>query len=208
MSMMWMRMPGQSWFASVISFQLMWLAMMVAMMMPSALPTFLRTRRSWVSLCWMASGYFVMWLAAGAGIYALGMAFATVAMHSELVSRAVPWLLSVSLIAVGALQFTPWKMTHLLRCRSQFGCASSSPEGEGGFRLGCKQGATCCFCCAAPMMVLLVLGMMNPFVIIGVTVVITAEKLLPRPAIVARIAGVLTMIAGVVFLSEVLLRAG
>jgi len=41
MSMMWMRMPGQTWFASALSFQFMWLAMMVTMMMPSALPMFL-----------------------------------------------------------------------------------------------------------------------------------------------------------------------
>src|SRR5215470_17726160 len=43
MSMMWMRMPGQTWAASVASFQLMWLAMMVAMMLPTALPMFLGT---------------------------------------------------------------------------------------------------------------------------------------------------------------------
>src|SRR6266436_2852968 len=46
MSMMWMRMPGQTWAASATSFLLMWLAMMVAMMMPTALPMFLSTRRS------------------------------------------------------------------------------------------------------------------------------------------------------------------
>ena len=62
MSMMWMRMPGQTWFASAISFLLMWLAMMVAMMLPSALPTFLKTRRQWASLCYVASGYFAIWL--------------------------------------------------------------------------------------------------------------------------------------------------
>src|SRR5437879_10134804 len=67
MSMMWMRMPGQTWFASAISFLLMWLAMMVAMMMPSALPTFLKARCRWASLCCTASGYFAIWLAAGVG---------------------------------------------------------------------------------------------------------------------------------------------
>src|ERR1017187_10137520 len=39
MSMMWMRMPGQTWTISAAMFLLMWLAMMVAMMLPSALPT-------------------------------------------------------------------------------------------------------------------------------------------------------------------------
>jgi predicted metal-binding membrane protein len=112
----------------------MWLAMMVAMMLPSALPTFLKTRRQWASLCYMASGYFAIWLAAGFGIYALGVAFAAVATRSELFSRAVPLLLGASLIAAGAIQFTRWKMTPLLRCRSPFGCASSCPQWETSFR--------------------------------------------------------------------------
>ena len=81
MSMMWMRMPGQTWFASALSFLLMWLAMMVPMMMPSVLPMFLKTRRHWTSLCYMASGYFTIWLAAGVGIYVCGEEFATVAMQ-------------------------------------------------------------------------------------------------------------------------------
>src|SRR5687768_13388213 len=53
MSMMWMRIPGQTWFASATNFLLMWLAMMVVMMLPSALPTFLKTRRAPVSLSLM-----------------------------------------------------------------------------------------------------------------------------------------------------------
>ena len=199
MSMMWMRMPGQTWFASALSFQFMWLAMMVAMMLPSALPMFLKTRRPWASLCYMTSGYFAIWLAAGVGIYALGVAFAAVAMRSELFSRAVPLLSGASLIAAGAIQFTRWKMTHLLRCRSPLGCAISCPQHETSFRLGCKQGAACCVCCAAPMAIQLILGIMNPLVMIVVAVVIAAEKLLPRPAIVARLVGISAIIAGVSF---------
>ena len=56
-------------------------AMMVAMMLPSASPTFLNTRRAPVSLPVMAAGYFSVWLAAGAGIYALGVLFAAAAMR-------------------------------------------------------------------------------------------------------------------------------
>src|SRR5882672_3625629 len=196
MSMMWMRMSGQTWAASAASFLLMWLAMMVAMMMPSALPMFLKTRRPWCSLCYMATGYFAIWLAAGVGIYAPGVWFATVAMRSELFSRTVPLLLGASLIAAGSIQFTRWKMTHLLRCRSPFGCASSCPQHESSFPLGCKQGAACCACCAAPMAIQLTLGIMNPLVMIVVAIVIAAEKLLPRPAIVARVVGVAAIVLG------------
>ncbi len=46
-------------------------------------------------------------------------------------------------------------------------------------------------------MILVVLGMMNPLVIVGVAVVIAAEKLLPKPEIVARIVGIAAIVAGV-----------
>ena len=196
MSMMWMRMRGQTWFASAISFVLMWLAMMVAMMMPSALPTFLKTKRQGTSLCCVVSGYFAVWLAAGAAVYAVGVAFGAVAMRLEWFSRAVPWLLGASLLAAGAIQFTGWKLTHLLRCRSPFGCASACPQNETSFRLGCKQGAACCVGCIAPMTIQLALGIMNPFVMIVVAMLIAAEKLLPRPEIIARLVGISALIAG------------
>ncbi|HKQ38833.1 MAG TPA: DUF2182 domain-containing protein [Verrucomicrobiae bacterium] len=174
----------------------MWFAMMVAMMLPSALPIFLKTKRHGAALCSMAAGYFAMWLAAGLAIYAVAVAFAAIAIESEGFSRAVPALLGASLIVAGAIQFTRWKMMHLLRCRSPFGCAVSCPEQERTFRLGCKQGAACCLCCAAPMTVQLILGMMNPLVMIVVAMVIAAEKLLPRPALVARLVGISAIIGG------------
>jgi len=215
MSTMWMRMPGQTWAASAASFLLMWLAMMVAMMMPSALPMFLDTRRSLVEtkvantpafLTLMAAGYFAIWLAVGAVIYALGIAFAATAMRSEVFSRAVPLLSGASLVAAGAIQFTRWKMTHLLRCRSPYGCPISCPQHETSFRLGCKQGAACCVCCAAPMTIQLTLGIMNPLVMIVVAMVIAAEKLLPRPAIVARLVGISAIITGLASFCAVFLR--
>jgi len=197
MSMTWMQMPGQTWFTAGISFLLMWLAMMIAMMMPSALPMFLKTRRRWTSLCYMASGYFAVWLVTGVIIYVLGVRLALVAMRSELFSRIVPFLLGMWLIAAGMIQFTNWKMTHLLRCRS-FGCSISFLQHEKSFRVGCKQGAESCACCAAPMTIQLALGIMNPLLMIIVTIFITAEKLLPRPKLTARLIGTATIIAGTI----------
>ena len=198
MSMMWMRMPGQTWAASAASFLLMWIAMMVAMMLPSALPTFLKQNRTPLSLSVTATGYFTVWLALGAGIYALGAAFAAAAMRWETFSRIVPALSGAALVAAGAFQFTRWKMTGLLGCRSRFGCVSACAETETNFRLGCKHGEACCLCCAAPTLVLVVLGMMNPLVIVGIAIVIAAEKLLPSPEIIARLAGVAAITAGVI----------
>jgi predicted metal-binding membrane protein len=209
LSMMWMRMSGQTWIGAASTFLLMWLAMMVAMMLPSALPMFLSTRRSLAetgttnsraSMSLMASGYFAIWLAAGAGLYALGIAFAAT------VTRAIPVLSGVALIAAGTFQFTPWKMTGLLRCRSPLGSDTSCPVQETSFLLGCKQGADCCVCCTPPMMVLLTLGMMNPFVIVGIAIVIAAEKLFPRPELVARLVGVAAIGAGIASMVEILGR--
>jgi hypothetical protein len=44
---------------------------------------------------------------------------------------------------------------------------------------------------------MIVLGMMNPLVMIVVAIVIAVEKLLPRPAIVALLVGISAIIAGV-----------
>lgn len=198
MSMMWMRMPGQTWSLSALTFLLMWLAMMVAMMMPSALFMFLKTRRRWLSLCYMSSGYFAIWFIAGFGIYVLGVKINEAAMHSEDLSRAVPLLSGASLIAAGVVQFTRWKMTQLLRCRSPFGCNSPCPQDETSFRLGCRQGVDCCACCSALMTTQLVLGVMNPLVMVVVAIVIAAEKVLPRPDITARLGGVAAIAAGII----------
>lgn len=198
MSMMWMRMPGETWFSSALGFLLMWLAMMVVMMMPSAVPMFLKTKRHWRSLCYMASGYFTVWLIAGFGTYLLAIKFNDAAMRYEFLSRAVPLLSGALLIVTGAFQFTSWKMTQLLRCRSPFGCSASCPQDKTGFQLGCKQGLACCACCAALMTAQLILGIMNPPVMVVVTIFITAEKLIPRPEVTARLAGITAIIAGII----------
>src|SRR3974390_1861184 len=70
MSMMWMVMPGQNWITAALAFVGMWLAMMVAMMLPSALPMLLLYRRaaafrgeSRLSALTLAVGigYFLVW---------------------------------------------------------------------------------------------------------------------------------------------------
>jgi predicted metal-binding membrane protein len=198
MSMMWMQMPGQTWLLSGLSFLFMWLTMMVAMMMSSAFLMFLKTQRNWLSLCYMASGYFAIWLLAGVGIYILGVVFNNAAMRSANLSRAVPFFSGTSLIILGAFQLTGSKMKHVLRCRSPFGCACSCPQNETSFRLGCKQGMACCACCYPLMIIQVILGMMNLFVMAVITMIITAEKLLPRPEVTARFAGMTSIAVGII----------
>ena len=49
-----------------------------------------------------------------------------------------------------------------------------------------------------PMTIQLAVGIMNPLVMIVVAIFITAEKLLPRPEITARVVGVAAILAGVI----------
>src|ERR1700751_3160128 len=90
MSMTWMLMPGQTWFEAAASFLGMWIVMMVAMMLPSAVPMLWRYRRavgmvSEVRLAWLTAlvgiGYFFVWTLLGMLAFPVGMALATIEMQ-------------------------------------------------------------------------------------------------------------------------------
>src|SRR5512147_1830994 len=83
MSMMWMRMPGQTWAGAAASFVGMWGAMMVAMMLPSLVPMLWRYRQAVGSrigetrLGWLTAlvgvGYFFVWTVFGMAAFPLGV---------------------------------------------------------------------------------------------------------------------------------------
>lgn len=204
MSMMWMPMPGQGWLASAARFLLMWLAMMIAMMLPSAMPMLQRYRRSlpetargdlWTLV--VACGYFIVWLAFGVVVYGGGLLLAAAAMRSAPLSRAVPLLSGAGLVIAGILQLSRWKMVGLMHCRDPHEC---SAEGTHGWRSswthGIHQGLYCGLCCAGLMLMLVAVGTMNLLAMLAVGVVITAEKLLSKPQAVVRATGILVVIAG------------
>jgi len=212
MAMMWMRIPGQTWTASAAMFMLMWLAMMVAMMLPSALPMLLNfrqslpgyeNRNSGAPVFFAASGYFMVWLVFGAGVYLAGVMFALAAMRLDWLSRMVPALSGVALIVAGAIQLTAWKMSGLRRCRTS-GCAElqNGDALQAGWRHGLKQGAVCFICCLAPMLTLLALGAMNLTVMILIAATIATEKLVSKPEPFVRIFGIAALIAGAVAIAR------
>jgi len=206
MSMMWMPMPGCGWGASAAMFLLMWLAMMIAMMLPSALPMLLNLRRSSLGnenrnfearALFAAAGYFLVWMMIGVIVYVLGVAFAIATMRLLWLSRLTPVLSGTALLIAGIIQFTPWKISALRRCRApdcvtMFACGAL----KGSWRYGIKQGIACGICCAAPMLALLVLGAMNLALMAIIAMVITMEKLLPRPEETVRIFGAMALLVG------------
>lgn len=210
MSMMWMRMPGQTWPAAVASFLVMWMVMMVAMMLPSLVPMLTRyrqairgtsrARRAALTGC-VATAYFLVWAAFGMVAYPLGLALASATMESAALSHAVPVATALVVLAAGALQFTTWKARQLACCRQAPGpgrtlCADTRTAWRHGLRLGLH----CARCCGSLMAALLVVGMMDLAAMAIVTAAITAERLAPAGERVSRAVGVLTVMAGLVLI--------
>ena len=118
MSMMWMVMPGQTRMMSALVFVGMWLAMMVAMMLPSALPVLLLYRRAAafcgelrldVLILALATGYFLVWTLFGVVAYAARVTISRAVMSWLTLSKIVPLAVGLALVFAGIYQLTPWK---------------------------------------------------------------------------------------------------
>lgn len=206
MSMAWMRMPGQTWPGIAITFLGMWIAMMVAMMLPVLLPMLSRYRQAVGTsddtrlghlTAWVGMGYFSVWTGIGMIVCPIGVATATIVMQLPTLARAVPLIVGVVVLSVGALQFTAWKVRRLACCRetplrNYLLQTSASTAWRHGVRLGLQ----CCYCCAGLMAILLVVGIMDLRVMAAVTAAITAERLAPAHEHIARTIGVVIVVAG------------
>lgn len=192
---------------------LMWAAMMVAMMSPSAAPTVLlyaRTQRfakpdAQPPTAAFVAGYLVCWLAfavVAAGLQiALDLAAALSDMTMALQGRRAG---AVVMIAVGVYQLSPFKNACLGRCRSpaQFLSRHYRPGVGGALRLGLLHGAYCVGCCWMLMTLLFVGGVMNLYWIAGIATYVLAEKLVPRGRWLSYTAGVLLVIWGLSVLAD------
>ncbi len=199
MSMAWMRMPGQTWTGATTSFLGMWLVMMVAMMLPALTPQLLWQRRAFAQAK-LAGGYFLVWLLAGALLFASGVMLAETAMASPVFSRAMPLLGALAVLFAGVLQMSSWKARRLACCRGET-CCVRVPR-SAAWRRGLRAGVECCYCCLPLTLALVVLGVMDLAVMGLVTLAITAERLAPRGAQVARATGVGLLVYGALLLSR------
>lgn len=157
---------------------LMWVAMMVAMMLPGAAPAILGA----ASPLSFAAGYLAVW--SGFSVAATLAQFALD--RSNLLSEAMALGSGVAaglvILAVGLYQLTPWKRSCLRRCKAA--------------RDGLRYGASCLGCCWAPMTLLFVAGLMNLLWVAAIALWVSAEKLLPQGERVARLAGAGLMVWG------------
>src|SRR5262245_24289346 len=206
MSMTWMRMPGQTWPGAAASFLGMWVVMMVAMMLPSLIPTLWRYRqavggtgekRLGPMTTLVGVGYFLVWTAIGMAVFPVGAALAAIEMRQPALALAVPIATSLIVLVAGAFQFTTWKAHHLACCRDVVGEGRTLAADAGAaWGYGLRLGIHCSCCCAGLTAILLVIGVMDLRVMAVVAAAITSERLAPAGERVARAIGAVVVATG------------
>src|SRR5258708_17697380 len=166
MSMTWMRMPEETWLGAAVSFLSMWIAMMVAMMLPSLTPVLLRHRQALASTgatrlgrlnALVGLGYFFVWIVFGMAAFPLGVALAAMEMQLPALARAVPIAIAGVVLIAGALQFTAWKADQLACCRTAtHGCRAARlthrwpADARNAWQYGLRLALRCSYSSPAP----------------------------------------------------------
>ena len=185
----------------------MWVAMMVAMMLPSAAPAILLAaaldrRRSMASApqqgMLFASGYLLVWSGFSLlatllqwGLDEAGLLSGTMAAGNRILAGAV-------LVAAGAYEWTPLKNTCLAHCRSPIAFLLQHwRQGRlGAVVTGMRHGLFCLGCCWILMALLFVGGLMNLLWVAAIALLVLIEKTAPWGGRMARITGVVLAIWG------------
>jgi len=189
----------------------MWTVMMIGMMAGPATPMLLlfagmqRTRASGpvpMALPSFGLGYLAVWAGFSACAAIAQEALHRAALLSPAMAASSPRTAGAILIAAGVYQLTPFKGACLTWCRSPLGFLMSSwRDGAlGAFRMGLRHGLYCLGCCWALMCVLFAVGVMNLLWVAALTALVLLEKVGPFGAIAARVAGVIMIAVGVMWL--------
>ena len=192
---------------------LMWMAMMIAMMLPPVLPWiwfFAATTKSngamkgavsWGRTLIFGAGYFLLW-----------GGFSLLASTVQVGMTANGWLgqeLAASsgvggaiLIVAGLYQFSPLKRACLKHCRSPlvYFMTSYRRGPAGALRMGIGHGFYCLVCCWAIMAIAFALGTMNLVWMAAATLILCFEKIAPGGEFFAKIFGLGFAFAGVLLM--------
>lgn len=164
--------------AGLVGFVATWTVMMVAMMLPSAMPFILLYQRGatrWATTA-LACGYIAVWGTVGVAAWALD-------------AKAMDIPVPAVLLAAGIYQLTPAKHACLRRCRTPADFLVERWRAN-AFVLGADHGRYCLGCCWALMAVLVVAGMMGIIWVVAIAAIVAAEKLSNRGAGLARWVGI------------------
>jgi len=190
--------------SNLIAVFIMWVVMMVAMMLPSAIPMILLHQRMikknnipFESLSFILS-YLFIWVLFSAAAVAIQY-FSQLNGYLDAGALKTSKLISVGLLFLaGGFQFTTLKNTCLTKCRTPAGFFMGYWQSGvlGAFKMGTKHGLFCLGCCWAIMLLLFVGGVMNLTWVILLTIAVIVEKTLPAGDFISKLIGVVLIIAG------------
>ena len=186
----------------------MWLIMMVAMMLPSAIPLALlfaqvqQQRRGKnqivVPTYLLVTGYVGAW-----GVFSIAITLAQWQLHQEglldpMMSSRNYLFSGLMLLIAGIYQWTPWKDTCLRHCRTPMSFLLGSwREGNGGaLAMGAHHGMYCVLCCWGLMLVMFAVGVMNMLWMVIIALFVLLEKTILPPKIGSALVGSILLIWG------------
>jgi predicted metal-binding membrane protein len=191
----------------------MWAAMMVAMMLPSAAPVTLLVARigrkraeagaaAGAGTALFVLGYLVIWLGFATAATTLQFLFDEAGLLSKTMAFGNTVLAGGVLIAAGIYQWTPLKQACLRHCRSplEFLMFHWRESPLGPLTAGMRHGVFCLGCCWMLMALLFVGGIMNLVWIGAIALLVLVEKTLPWGSRTSRLTGALLGAWGVVIL--------
>jgi predicted metal-binding membrane protein len=200
-----MAMPAMFDFPDAIVFLVAWGIMMIAMMLPSAVPMITlygvvernaaKTGHKSLPESIFALVYVVVWVLIGLPIY-LG---SVIIANQDQLEPVLPYALALVLILAGVYQLTPLKRACLRVCRNplSFFMSRSRTGYRGSFELALEHAAYCVGCCWGLMLVLVAAGAMALNWVLLIAAIVFVEKILPRGEWSASVAGVALVALGI-----------
>jgi len=189
----------------------MWTAMMAAMMVPgtgpmvAAFATINRRRRErgapYVPTALFLLGYLAVWAGFSIAATALQWLLQKMGLVTTMAESASHYLSAALFLAAGLYQFSPLKQRCLAYCRSPDGFILSEwrDRALGAAIMGLRHGLFCLGCCAALMALLFAVAVMDIRWVAALTVLVTAEKLLPGARYWRRGIGAVLLAVGAAF---------
>ncbi len=175
--------------AAVMAVGLMWIAMVLAMMLPAAGPMVLtysemaetaaRNGGRAVSPLVLIAGYGLVWAGFAVSAVALQLALTRAALLDPSMASASTLFSGAVFVAAGLYQFSALKLACVTLCQqpAPFFSANWSERSGDIFRLGVRQGAYCVGCCWAMMIVMFAVGVMNVIWMATLGFIMAAEKI-------------------------------
>lgn len=179
----------------------MWTVMMVAVMVPSAMPMLLvlsavyqnrsLAQTALVRTGVFLAGYLLAWCTFSVLAALAQWSLNAAPLHSFRMATTRSLLEGIFLVAAGMYQFTPLKEVCLSHCRSPHGFLMTEwrEGGSGALIMGVRYGAFCIGCCWLLMSLMLVAGAMSLIWMAILTGLIAIEKVAPAGRWVSRAAG-------------------